>query len=54
MIGAGWTHGLDQTLEWIMAHGSGDALAMIDAPLMVTNPIGQRMCERKSGQRYGR
>ncbi len=54
IVGAGWTRGLDETVEWINAHAGYDTLAMIDAPLVVTNESGQRLCEKHTGQRYGR
>ena len=55
IIDAGWTVGVDATIEWIeRLTGSDDALVFIDAPLMVRNPNGQRQCEREVGQRYGK
>lgn len=53
VLDAGWTRGLDETAERITAV-DGDALAFVDAPLVVTNPTGQRRCETQVGQRYGR
>jgi predicted RNase H-like nuclease len=54
VVTAGWTRGLDETVDWINAHAAHDTLAMIDAPLVVTNESGQRLCEKQTGQRYGR
>jgi len=54
VVDAGWTVGIDETIAWMLAHGAVDTLAMIDAPLVVTNPSGQRLCEKQVGQRYGR
>ncbi len=54
IVGAGWTVGIDETIAWMLAHAADDALAMIDAPLVVTNLSGQRLCEKQVGQRYGR
>jgi predicted RNase H-like nuclease len=55
VIDAGWAQGLDSTLEWIERVTTGaDALMFVDAPLVVNNPSGQRLCERQVGQRYGR
>lgn len=53
---AGWCRGLSDTLSWILdAVGSEvDVLVAVDAPLIVTNESGQRVCERQVGQRYGR
>jgi predicted RNase H-like nuclease len=54
VIDANWTRGLDATLEWIQGLAIDDTLLFIDAPLVVLNPSGQRLCERQVGQRYGR
>ncbi len=54
IVDAGWTVGVDETVSWMLAHAADDTLAMIDAPLVVTNQSGQRLCEKQVGQRYGR
>lgn len=54
VLDAGWTRGLDETMERIAAAGDRPALLFIDAPLVVDNPTGQRACETQVGQRYGR
>lgn len=54
VVAAGWTIGLDQTVEWIEAHAATDTLLFVDAPLLVENDSGQRVAERQVGQRYGR
>jgi predicted RNase H-like nuclease len=55
VLRAGWARGLEETIDWInSAAGAGPALLFVDAPLIVTNPAGQRECERQAGQRYGR
>lgn len=54
VVDAGWTRGLNETLDWIAANAGADTFAMIDAPLVVTNAAGQRACEQQTGQRYGR
>ncbi len=54
VVDAGWTRGLDETLAWVEANAGVEAFAMIDAPLMVTNDAGQRVCEKQTGQRYGK
>jgi predicted RNase H-like nuclease len=54
VLDAGWTCGVDETLAWIERVAGADALLAVDAPLIVTNPAGQRLCERQVGQRYGR
>lgn len=54
VVAAGWTCGIAQTLSWIDEHAGADALLFVDAPLVVENPAGQRLCEKQTGQRYGR
>jgi predicted RNase H-like nuclease len=54
VVDAGWTCGLDETLSWIERAAGADAFLVVDAPLIVTNRTGQRLCERQVGQRYGR
>lgn len=55
VLDAGWTRGLDETIAWIeTATGGQDALMFVDAPLVVDNHSGQRLCETQVGQRYGR
>ncbi|MGI9030642.1 MAG: DUF429 domain-containing protein [Ilumatobacteraceae bacterium] len=54
VLDAGWTSGVDATADWMTAWAAGDAVAMVDAPLLVRNPTGMRPCEREVGHRYGR
>ncbi len=51
---AGWATGLVGTVAWIGDHAESDTLVFIDAPLLVTNATGPRLCEKHAGQRYGR
>jgi predicted RNase H-like nuclease len=51
---AGWPIGVDEAAAWICDHAEPDTLVFIDAPLIVTNPTGQRLCETHVGQRYWR
>jgi predicted RNase H-like nuclease len=51
---AGWTIGVDETIEWIEANAVEDTLLFVDAPLRVDNAHGQRLAERQVGQRYGK
>lgn len=51
---AGWTVGLDETVDWIVSSAAEDCLLLVDAPLLVENERGQRLCETQVGQRYGR
>jgi predicted RNase H-like nuclease len=53
VLDAGWARGIDQVVEWLVAHSTpGDVIA-IDAPLVVENATGIRKCEREVAQRYG-
>jgi len=46
---------VDETIAWAdSAAASGDALMFVDAPLVIRNQTGQRLCETQVGQRYGR
>ncbi len=55
ILDAGWTRGVGQTIGWAeLAAGDGDAVMFTDAPLVVGNETGQRLCETQVGQRYGR
>lgn len=55
ILDAGWTRGVEQTIGWVdRAAGDGDAILFVDAPLVVRNQTGQRLCETQVGQRYGR
>ena len=51
---AGWSIGTDAATAWICDHAGADTLVFIDAPLIVTNRTGQRLCETHVGQRYWR
>ena len=54
VVDAGWTVGLDQTIDWIESNGADDRTLFVDAPLVVTNLTGQRLADKQVGQRYGR
>jgi predicted RNase H-like nuclease len=55
IVDAGWTTLLDETVEWMEGIAAGGTtIAFIDAPLLVDNDDGQRLCEKQVGQRYGR
>lgn len=54
IIDAGWTRGVDATVRWLEPASGNNAVAFIDAPLVVDNVDGQRLCETQVGQRYGR
>jgi predicted RNase H-like nuclease len=55
VLDAGWVRGVDEAIAWAhQAAGEGDALMFVDAPLVVGNQAGQRLCETQVGQRYGK
>lgn len=54
LLSAGWTSGIAETLGWLDEASATDALLFVDAPLVVENAAGQRLCETHTGQRYGR
>jgi predicted RNase H-like nuclease len=55
ILDAGWTRGVEETIAWVKgaAHDTAELL-FVDAPLVVTNAAGQRLCETEVGRRYGR
>lgn len=54
VIDAGWARGTDAVLDWIASMSEPGAVLAVDAPLVVNNPGGMRLCERETGSRYGR
>jgi len=54
IVDAGWSRGVEETAAWIARWATDDAVAMIDAPLVVNNASGMRECEKEIGRRYGR
>lgn len=54
IVDAGWTNGLDATADWVQRLATPDTLLFVDAPLVVTNPSGQRLAETEVSQRYMR
>jgi predicted RNase H-like nuclease len=52
---AGWARGVDETVAWVDSVTAGEpALLFVDAPLVVDNPSGQRLCENQVARCYGR
>ena len=52
VLDAGWVRGVDESIAWAQqAAGDGDALMFVEAPLVVRNTVGQRLCETQVGQR---
>lgn len=54
ILQAGWAVGIQETIDWLEKFSHEEALLFVDAPLVVNNPSGQRLCEKQVGQRYGR
>ena len=54
VVSAGWTVGVSDTVAWLHENAPANALLFVDAPLIVNNESGQRLCEKQVGQRYGR
>ncbi|TFC82472.1 DUF429 domain-containing protein [Cryobacterium sp. TmT2-59] len=54
VLDAGWARGTDAVVRWIERMWEPGAVLAIDAPLVVDNPSGMRLCERETGSRYGR
>jgi predicted RNase H-like nuclease len=54
VLDAGWTRGVGDTAAWMARWSPDDTIAMVDAPLVVRNPVGMRACEHEVGRRYGR
>ncbi len=52
VLHAGWAVGVEEVREWVIRWILPGAVIAIDAPLVVTNPTGQRLCEKQVGQRY--
>ncbi|HEX6886809.1 MAG TPA: DUF429 domain-containing protein [Candidatus Nanopelagicales bacterium] len=44
----------DEIVQWVCRDGWAPVVAAIDAPLIVTNATGQRPCERRVSQEFGR
>src|SRR5690349_16725363 len=41
-------------VTYVLAHATANTVVAIDAPLIITNPTGQRACERECAQRFGK
>jgi len=54
VLDAGWTIGLAATVDWVDNCAEDDTLLFVDAPLIVDNTTGQRLCETEVGRRYWR
>jgi predicted RNase H-like nuclease len=51
---AGWTTGLDETLDWVQDQADNDTLLFVDAPLVINNATGPRLADRETGRHFGR
>ena len=54
IIEAVWTIGIQNTIDWLKHNCHEQVLLFVDAPLVVNNQTGQRLCEKQIGQRYWR
>ena len=54
VLHAGWARGIDAVDEWIVEIAPPGAVIAINAPLVVENPRGMRLCERQVDMGYGR
>jgi predicted RNase H-like nuclease len=45
---------IDEILDWTERHGGPDAVAAVDAPIVIANPTGMREADREAHRRYGR
>ena len=54
IVSAGWTIGVTDTVALLRENAAANALLFVDAPLVVNNETGQRLCEKHVGQRYWR
>ena len=54
IVAADWTRGVAETVDWILDVAGDHTTLFVDAPLLVENPVGQRLCETEVGRRYGR
>ena len=52
ILDAGWERGVKSVAEWIRAREQPGDVVAIDAPLVVTNLTGQRLCEKETSSRY--
>jgi predicted RNase H-like nuclease len=52
IIDAGWACGIEETVACVSRLATAHTLLMVDAPLIVSNAAGQRLCEKQVGQRY--
>lgn len=51
---ATWSRGIDATVEWLTAVAEPGAVIAVDAPLVITNAKGNRLCESEVARCYGR
>ena len=54
VVHAVWTRGVEETVDWVEKNAPDETLLFVDAPLVVNNESGQRLCEKQVGQRYWR
>lgn len=54
VLHAGWARGINAVADWIAETAEPGAILAIDAPLVIHNESGMRLCERQTGMGYGR
>jgi predicted RNase H-like nuclease len=54
VVEAGWTQSQAETLAWIERVAGRDTILFVDAPLVVLNEAGQRLCEKEVAKGYWR
>jgi predicted RNase H-like nuclease len=52
VVVASWTCGIAETVAWLEDPVVRDARLFVDAPLVVDDATGQRLCEKQTGQLY--
>ena len=45
---------MSDVITFVQDHSTADTVIAVDAPLIITNPDGQRPCEQRISQRFGR
>ena len=54
VLHAGWVRGIAAVADWIAETAGPGSVLAIDAPLVIHNQSGMRLCERQTGMGYGR
>ncbi|MFZ4894258.1 DUF429 domain-containing protein [Plantibacter sp. Mn2098] len=54
VLEAGWAVGIQEVVDWLVRVARPGDVIGVDAPLVVYNETGMRLCERQVGNRYSR